>query len=201
MDEAWQTQLNLIQLAVQSGCQLIQIREKDLAPRQLIKFASAAIALARPHGAKVLINDRLDVALAVGADGVHLRVNSLPVMEVRRVVAGLPNFLIGVSTHSLTEARTAERAGADFIVCGPVYATQSKLAFGAPLGLARFAEICRTVKLPVLALGGITLRNFQAPLQNGAAGLAAIGLFSNYNELTARINTILNNVSTSQAEL
>ena len=144
-----------------------------------------AIAVARPHGAKVLVNDRLDVALAAKADGVHLRVNSPAASDVRDIVRckGLTDFLIGVSTHSLAEAQAAEAGGADFIVCGPVYDTPSKREFGAPLGLEKFAEICRAVTLPVLALGGITFANLLEPLQRGAAGIAAISLFAQAENL------------------
>ena len=90
----------------------------------------------------------------------------------------MQDFLIGVSTHSLAEARAAKNSGADFIVCGPIFDTPSKREYGAPLGLEKFAEVCREVQLPVLALGGITLTNFQEPLKRGAAGIAAIGLFT-----------------------
>jgi thiamine-phosphate pyrophosphorylase len=187
-----EAQLTAIHLAAQAGCQLIQIREKDLPPRAMTNFTRQAIAAARPHGAKVLVNDRLDVALAAGADGVHLRVSSLPVAEVRAAVTdkGLKDFLIGVSTHSLAEAAAAEAGGADFIVCGPVYETLSKQAYGAPLGLARFAEICRAVSIPVLALGGINTANFHEPLQHGAAGIAAISLFSTIASLESNIQTL-----------
>jgi thiamine-phosphate pyrophosphorylase len=129
------------------------------------------------------------VALATGADGVHLRVTSLPVAVVRQAVRR--DFLLGVSTHSLDQAQTAEAGGADFIVCGPVYDTPSKRAYGAPLGIEQFAEICRAVKLPVFALGGIELDNFSEPLQRGAAGIAAIRLFTDLNTLPPSIKTIL----------
>ena len=127
----------------------------------------------------MLVNDRLDVALAANADGVHLRVNSLAAAEVREKTTNKrrDEFLIGVSTHSLAEAQAAEMGGADFIVCGPVYDTPSKHEFGAPLGLEKFAEVCQAVTLPVLALGGITLANLSEPLRRGAAGIAAISLF------------------------
>lgn len=187
-----EAQLAAIRLAAQAGCQLIQIREKDLSPRALVHFTRQAIAAARPHGAKVLVNDRLDVALAAGADGVHLRVSSLSAEEVRAVVTskGLKDFLIGVSTHSLAEAATAEADGADFIVCGPVYETPSKQAYGAPLGLHRFAEICQTVRIPVLALGGISAANFHEPLRYGAAGIAAISLFCDTANLPSQIRAL-----------
>jgi thiamine-phosphate pyrophosphorylase len=169
---------------------LIQIREKDLSARQLTEFVRAALAVAKPHGARVLVNDRLDVALAAGADGVHLRTNSLPV-EIIRGFVNRAEFLVGVSTHSLTEARAAERGGANFIVCGPVFPTISKTSYGAPLGLERFADICQRVKIPVLALGGITLTNFAQPLARGAAGIAAISLFNNLDTLGSNIKIVL----------
>lgn len=186
---ASQLQIEAIRQAAAAGCQLIQIREKDLSARDLIRFTRQAIAAARPHGAKVLVNDRLDVAIAAKADGVHLRTSSLSAAEVRRVVEekGLKNFLIGVSTHSLAEAETAQSGGADFIVSGPVYDTPSKREFGEPLGLERFAEICQAVEIPVLALGGINLANFRQPIESGAAGIAAISLFNDTENLSQTI--------------
>lgn len=162
--------------------------------KSLGEFTSAAISVARSHGARVLVNDRFDVAIAAGADGVHLRVTSIPAREVRAIAAtkGIAGFLIGVSTHSLAEAMAAEEGGADFIVCGPVYQTPSKLAYGAPLGLERFAEVCGAVKIPVLALGGINLSNFHEPLQCGASGIAAISLFTDPDTIEQNIQTILN---------
>lgn len=185
-------QLTAIRLAAQAGCQLIQIREKDLSARALAHFTRQAIAAARPHGAKVLVNDRLDVALAAGTDGVHLRVSSIGAAEVRAAVTskGLKDFLIGVSTHSLSEAEAAEKGSADFIVCGPVYETPSKQAYGAPLGLQGFTEICRAVQIPVLALGGINAKNSYEPLQHGAAGIAAISLFSDISNLESQIQAL-----------
>lgn len=188
-----QRQLEAIAQAAQATSPnqlLIQIREKDLSARQLTEFVRAALAVAKPHGARVLVNDRLDVALAAGADGVHLRTNSLPV-EIIRGFVNRAEFLVGVSTHSLTEARAAERGGANFIVCGPVFPTISKTSYGAPLGLERFADICQRVKIPVLALGGITLTNFAQPLARGAAGIAAISLFNNLDTLGSNIKIVL----------
>jgi thiamine-phosphate pyrophosphorylase len=130
--------------------------------------------------------------MAVGADGVHLRVSSIPAREVRAVAAqrGLDDFLIGVSTHSIAEAKMAEEGGADFIVCGPVYDTPSKREFGPPLGLDVFAEIRDAVKIPVLAIGGINLSNYREPLRRGAAGIAAIGLFADLDGLEQTIRSI-----------
>jgi len=185
-------QLEAIGKAAQAGCQLIQIREKDMSAKALAAFTRSAVELARPHGARVLVNDRLDVAMAAGADGVHLRASSIPAREVRAVATkkGLDDFLIGASTHSVAEAKMAEEGGADFIVCGPVYDTPSKKAFGPPLGLDVFAEILDAVETPVLAIGGINLSNYREPLRRGAAGVAAIGLFADVENLEQTIRSI-----------
>jgi thiamine-phosphate pyrophosphorylase len=192
--ETWRLQIEAIRLASAAGCQLIQIREKDISAWALTEFTREAIAAARPCGAKVFVNDRLDVAIAANADGVHLRVTSLAVADVRKVINNLKpaNFLIGVSTHSVVEATAAQSGGADFIVSGPVYETPSKREYGSPLGLAKLAEVCRVVEIPVLALGGITLKNFREPLQHGAAGIAAIGLFTDLSAIQTVTSTILN---------
>ena len=191
-DDLPRLQLEVIDKAVRAGCQLIQIREKDMSAKELAAFTRATIECARPHGARVLVNDRLDVAMAAGADGVHLRASSIPAREVRAVAAktGLDDFLIGVSTHSVAEAKSAEEGGADFIVCGPVYDTPSKRVFGPPLGLDAFAEVCGAVKIPVLAVGGINLSNYREPLRRGAAGVAAIDLFTDVENLEQTIRSI-----------
>lgn len=193
-DEAWPAQIEAIRQAAAAGCQLIQIREKDLSARALADFTRQAIAAAHPYGAKVLVNDRLDVALAAGADGVHLRVTSLSAAEVRRVTQSnkTSDLLIGVSTHSMAEAIQAETGGASFIVYGPVYDTPSKREYGAPVGSEKLAEVCQAVALPVLALGGINLSNFREPLQRGAAGIAAISLFTDMSNLQTTISIALN---------
>ena len=193
-DDLPRLQLEAIAKAAQAGCQLIQIREKDMNAKALGAFTRAAVELARPRGARVLVNDRLDVAMSAGADGVHLRASSIPAREVRAAAAqrGLKDFLIGVSTHSIAEARLAEEGGADFIVCGPVYDTPSKREYGAPLGLDAFAEIRSAAQIPVLALGGITLSNYREPLRRGAAGVAAIGLFTDLDNIEQNIRSILN---------
>ena len=185
-----QIQLEMIAEAARAGCQFIQIREKDLSARELYEFTCAAIAAARPHGAKILVNDRLDVALAAQADGVHLRVDSLTAERVRAVVRD-SGFLIGVSTHSLAEAEAAKNHGADFMVCGPVFETPSKLQYGEPLGLESFARICAAIDLPVLALGGISRENFPQVFSQGAAGIAGIDLFQNRDALASSIKMML----------
>lgn len=172
-------QIESVGAAARAGCHLVQIREKDLSTAELAWLVRRCIDEVKGYGARVLVNDRFDVALAAGAAGVHLRTTSLRVEDVRRAVTrlGRTDFIIGVSTHSLDEAERAEAGGADFIVCGPVYETPSKAEFGVPLGLAGLRSVCEVVSIPVIALGGINGQNFHQPLEAGAAGIAGIALF------------------------
>ena len=189
----WPGEVEKIAEASAAGCQLIQIRERDIPARLLCQMTKEAIAAARPAGARVLVNDRLDVALASGADGVHLRSTSLPVDAVRRLrdQRGLAPFLIGVSTHNLTEAQLAEEGGATFIVTGPVFSPNSKTIEGPLMGLDPLAKICQGVSLPVLALGGVGRENYREVMATGAAGIAAIGLFQVTQGLSTLIRELL----------
>lgn len=163
----------------------IQIREKDLSGRKLANLVEQAISLAG-SGTAVLVNDRVDVALATGSAGAHLGERSLPLSEAKRFVdqrlAG-KKFLVGVSVHSLEGAIQAEQEGADYLIFGPVFATPSKAGFGEPQGLQRLRDVCRRVTIPVLAIGGITLENAGDCMAAGATGIAAIRLFQDTDDL------------------
>jgi len=198
--------------AAAAGLDWIQIREKDLSGKECsllaleavqctanpaTRTASSAVppsrARASAAAARIFVNDRLDVALAVQAGGVHLGEKSLPAQEARRLVVSLhreKNFLIGVSCHSPEAAKAAERGGADYLFFGPVFATPAKAAYGAPQGLERLAEVCRAVSLPVLAIGGITLDNCAACLSAGASGIATIRLFQDATDLPAVVRAL-----------
>src|SRR6516164_4981945 len=180
--------LHLIQEAARAGVDLIQIREKDLAVPSLVELVSVAIECARGTATRVVVNDRLDVALALGACGVHLGTQSLPAQAVRRRVPD--DFLIGVSCHSLEEALTAESAGADYIVFGPIFATPSKLVYGLPLGLGKLREAAARVQIPLLALGGVNVHRVKPCFAAGASGIAGISLFQSSNSLQARVREL-----------
>ena len=160
-----------LQRAIDAGVELVQIREKDLSARQLMALIAA---LDRKH-ARILVNGRMDVALASGADGVHLPSDS-PAPNLFRQLAPA-GFLIGVSCHSVQQVLLAEQGDADFTVLGTIFATPSKLAYGEPLGLRVLHEAAHSAAIPVFALGGVNDTNREACQRAGARGIAGIRLF------------------------
>jgi len=182
-----QTLRDRIRSAAAAGVDWIQIREKDLETRALFELVRVAVADTRASGTLILVNDRLDVALAAGAGGVHLGEKSIPVNEVAewRRVAGRTEFKIGLSCHSVEAARTAERDGANYVIFGPVFATPSKAAFGVPQGTETLRLVCGTVEIPALGIGGVTVENAGSCIAAGAAGVAAIRLFQEGRDLNA----------------
>lgn len=166
---------------------MLQIRERDLSAREILSISEHAVRIARKTGARVMVNDRADVACCAGG-GVHLTTRSLPVEAVRGVFG--TETMIGASTHNLEEAVAAENGGADFVVFGPVFETLSKRSYGPPVGVASLRAVARRVRIPVLALGGITSSNFHETLEAGAAGIATISWFARAADLEGVVQTI-----------
>lgn len=168
-----------IRAATTAGVDWVQIRERDMPTRELLALTKAAIGV-HGGGARIVVNDRLDVALAAGAAGVHLGGASLSAREgVHWLRAGNApaEFLIGVSCHSVEEAREAEDAGASYVFFGPVFDTPAKRSYGPPQGVARLAKVCSAVRIPVIAIGGVNEENGTECVSAGAAGIAAIRMF------------------------
>lgn len=169
--------LALLTTAAEAGVALVQLREKRLRPRVLYELTTRAAELLRGTHTRLLVNDRADIAHAAAADGVHLTANSLDAATVRRTFG--PDLLIGVSTHTLAEARAARDSGADFAVFGPVFDTPSKRPYGPPAGVEVLAQVAHALApFPVLAIGGVTREKARRVILAGACGVAAIRLFA-----------------------
>lgn len=164
--------LDVLEACLAAGVRAIQLREKDLTTRKLFRLGTEVRRLTREYDAALLINDRIDVALALDADGVHLAGHSLPPQTARKILG--PRPLIGVSTHSVDEALEAEAGGVDFIVFGPVFETASKRPYGPPQGLESLKAIRQAVSLPLFAIGGVTPDRVPVLKGAGADGVAAI---------------------------
>ena len=187
--------LDRIRTALTAGVDWIQIREKDLTGQRLLALAreSVRIGSATAPTARIFVNGRLDVALAAGAAGVHLAGESLPVgAAIRWCRSGnaQQGFLIGVSCHTLDEAKTADSLGADCVFFGPIFDTPSKRIFGPPQGIYCLGEVCRSVGVPVIAIGGINESNAAGCIGAGAKGVAAIRLFQAESDAAALGNFI-----------
>lgn len=158
--------------ALDGGVRAVQLREKDLDGAALFRLAERFRALTARYGARLLVNGRVDVAAAAGADGVHLGGGALPPAAARKILG--PDALIGVSTHDLGELSAACAAGADFATFGPVYPTASKRAYGPPAGVPALAAACAAATIPVFALGGVAAGNVLEVVSAGAHGIALI---------------------------
>ena len=191
--------LKSISAVAAAGVDWIQLREKDLGGRDWFDLASAAMQVVRQQAprTRIIVNDRVDVALAAGAGGVHLSENGFSLPDARRLVtrfeqdSGKPlDFLIGVSCHSLGSALGAARDGADYIYFSPIFHTPSKAFYGPPQGVDRLRQICKAVSIPVVAIGGITIENAPSCYAAGAAGVAAIRLFQDAADLPAIVRSL-----------
>ena len=185
-----------IEAAVEAGVDWVQIREKEMPALQLLAIARAAVRMTNRKpasvgedspGSLILVNDRLDVALAADAAGIHLGRESLPTQDViawRQSEKMVTDLMVGFSCHTIDELRQAEDAGVDYAFFGPVFDTPKKRPFGPPLGVAKLAAACRATRLKLIAIGGVTLENSAECLRAGADGIAAIRMFQQTREPT-----------------
>lgn len=186
----------VVDAALQGGVNAIQLREKDLSARALYELAQRLLPIVHSRRAVLLVNDRIDLALTLPIDGVHLAQTSLPPVEARRLLG--PGRLIGVSCHTVQEAIEAQN-GADFIVLGPLFFTPSKAAHGSPIGLERLREVRRHVRLPILGIGGITASNAAQVIEAGADGVTAISAVMAANDPAGAVRDMLHAVKSGLA--
>jgi thiamine-phosphate pyrophosphorylase len=161
-----------VEEALKAGIKAVQLREKDLPTLELLHIAYVMRDLTIRYGAKFFINDRLDIAMCVNAEGIHLGQSSIPVYAVRKVVGD--RMMLGVSTHNLHEALIAEKEGADFITFGPIYQTPSKMKYGEPVGLESLMKVKEKISIPIFGIGGIKIDNAKDVINAGAHGIAVI---------------------------
>ncbi|MEK7334307.1 MAG: thiamine phosphate synthase [Candidatus Binatota bacterium] len=179
----------VLERALEGGVKAVQLREKDLGGRELFVLAEKTKRLCERYQANLFVNDRVDVALGVDADGVHLGGDSMPVRAARELLGA--EKLIGVSTHSINEAREAEQEKADFILFGPVYFTASKAAYGEPQGLGRLKKVVEKISLPVYAIGGVKVENIAEVKETGVRGIALISAVLSASDPRAATRRIL----------
>lgn len=182
-----------VEQALRGGIKAVQLREKDLCSRDLYELALELRRVTRRYNARLLINDRVDIALAVDADGVHLPENGIAA-DLARKLLPTPR-LIGVSCHNLSGAITAQQNSADFITFGPVFRTPSKASYGDPVGLEKLAEAANTLSIPVFGLGGVTRENTLEVIAvaGGVAMISEILAAENPMEAAAELQTVLHN--------
>ncbi|HLA62664.1 MAG TPA: thiamine phosphate synthase [Nitrospiraceae bacterium] len=162
----------LLQRVLTAGVPAIQLRERDLSAKELVTLAREVQAVMASRRAQLLINDRIDVALALEGVGVHLRSNSLPVSVARQLLGA--ERLLGISVHAVEEAVQVESQGVDYIVLGPIYETPTKQMFGPPLGIQTLEKACRLVRIPIIGIGGVTAARVREMRCAGAFGVAVI---------------------------
>lgn len=189
--------LEVLEAALDGGVEALQLREKDLPVRPFLSLAFKVRELTLKRSL-LLINDRIDVCLTVGADGVHLRSDSIPPSAARGILG--EKKIIGVSCHSLEEVLLAEKEGADYATLGPLFFTPSKQGLGEPMGLDRFQSIVSKVKIPVFALGGIRLEHVQSAIRAGAHGVALISAILTSTDVKKEAEKFIEEIRASKKE-
>jgi len=182
-----------LEAVLDGGARMIQLREKDLSGRELFDLAAKVRGLTAKYGAKLLINDRVDIAIAVDADGVHLPASSFNPVDARKLIGR--DKIIGLSAHSEADVIRAEREGADFVTFSPIYHTPSKAGYGEPQGLERLEEVCSKVNIPIYALGGIKRENVRDLMGRGASGVAMISAILGARDIKAETLKLLESLN------
>jgi len=181
------THSQIVKKAISAGVQTVQLRDKSMTKRDLYAEALKVRDLTLKHKVKFIMNDYIDIAMAVKADGVHLGQDDMPIKEARRIVGN--KMIIGISTHNLSQAKKAQDNGADYIGFGPMFQTSTKNA-GRPKGLRSLKNICSKITIPVVAIGGITCENISDVLNAGADGCAIISAIQ-FGYIKANIKRLL----------
>ena len=181
------THSQIVRKAISAGVQTVQLRDKRITRRELFKEAVKVRKLTLQHKVKFIMNDYIDIAMAVRADGVHLGQDDMPIEEARRIVG--KKMIIGISTHNLNQAIKAQDQGADYIGFGPMFQTSTKDA-GSPKGLRLLEKICNKIRIPVVAIGGISCENIREVLDAGAAACAVISAIQS-GDIRANVNRSL----------
>ena len=190
--------LDIARAALEGGARFLQFRNKHMTTRELVETAGELRRLTRQYGGMLVVNDRVDVALAVGADGVHLGNDDMPVSEARRLLG--PDAIIGASAATVESARAAEAAGADYLGVGPIFATGSKADAGEAIGLGPMQQVKAAVELPLLAVGGITAGNVSQVIRAGADGVAVISAVSEADDMAAATAELLQRIASARGE-
>jgi len=183
----------LLQRVLTAGAPAIQLRERDLSAREFVTLAREVQAVTVSRRSQLLINDRIDVALALEGVGVHLRSNSLPV-SVARQLLGVQR-LVGISVHAVEEVLSAQSQGADYIILGPIYETPSKQMFGPPLGIHTLEKACRLVRVPIIGIGGVTAERAREMRRAGAFGAAVITAILGADDIESATRELLDAVT------
>lgn len=178
--------------AIEGGASAIQLRDKKKKPDELLLIAKQLAAITRKAGRTLIINDLPAIALAAGADGIHLGQEDLPLPEAKKMLS--PEMIIGVSASNLEEALAADRGGADYLGIGPIFPTPSKDDAAPPMGLAVLAGICQAVTIPVVAIGGLTVDNIEAVIDAGAEGIAVISAVTGAPDMTAAVSELVKKI-------
>ena len=184
--------VSILQRVFSAAAPAIQLRERDLSARELVMLAREVQVLTASRRSQFLINDRIDVALALEGVGVHLRSNSLPVLVARELLGA--QRLLGISVHTVEEGLLAQSQGADYVVLGPIYETPSKQMFGPPLGIHILEKACQLIRIPIIGIGGVTAARAREMRCAGAFGAAVITAILGADDIESATRELLDAV-------